>query len=113
MKNLLRRAAVEDLWDRDNVFDLLDNGQRVEKIDTTAYTASIFMPYEHRSNVFLTVQVIKYLRHLAWSWGTKMEVYGVDNPTNPSSSAVSQWMFSLKADHHALGSTFFARKNQK
>ena len=107
---LLRRAAVEDLWDRDHVVDLLDNGQRVEKIDTTAYTASIFMPYEHRSNVFLTVQVIKYLRYLAWSWATKMEVYGVDDPADQSSSAVAQWMFSLNVNHHALGSAFFARK---
>jgi len=104
-----RNEEMEDEWDRSHVIQLpRDNS--VTTIDTTAYLHSIFIPYEHRANIYLTVPIIKYIRSLAWAWGVKKELYRDGGQLSSEISILSQWKNAFNEANLPFASAFYGRK---
>ena len=73
------------------------------------YLSAIFIPHDHRANVFLTVPIIKYLRSLAWVWGVRQELFSEEGLIGTADAVITQWNRSFDERNAAFGVSYFAR----
>ena len=59
----------------------------------------------------MSVPIIKYLRTLAWAWGTRNELFRNGGQLGTNVAILTQWTRSFNEENFPFATTFYARKN--